>query len=339
MEQRKTVSYHFYMKDHLGSNRVVASAAGVAEQVNHYYPYGSTFYGETTTDHRFKYCGRSALRDAFKATWRKKELDRMHGLNWYDSSARYDDHVLGRFHQIDPLAEKYYSWSPYAYCQGNPVRYVDNDGREIWIYYHDENGSLQSFQYSIGMTCNVKNSTAQTIVNNLNTMSDNPKGFEVVNAILLSDTKYGYKQANTKSEGGEGYFNPLTNITSIDDVGNTLTFAEETFHIYQRVNDQGGTTDVNEVDAKLFSAILNCEITDWNDFGYMNKLAGLPGSPYNDSMISLFENGFSPIHYQSAVNSFFSGSLTGNVYKNIPGYKHGDIKETPLIKRFLPANF
>ena len=66
-----TPTYHFYMKDHLGSNRVVASTTGEAEQVNHYYPYGSTFYGETSTDHRFKYCG--------------KELDRMHGLDWYDS--------------------------------------------------------------------------------------------------------------------------------------------------------------------------------------------------------------------------------------------------------------
>lgn len=92
-----TPTYHFYMKDHLGSNRVVASTTGEAEQVNHYYPYGSTFYGETSTDHRFKYCG--------------KELDRMHGLDWYDSSARFYDHVLGRFHQMDPLAEKYYAWS------------------------------------------------------------------------------------------------------------------------------------------------------------------------------------------------------------------------------------
>jgi len=109
-----TPTYHFYMRDHLGSNRVVASVTGVAEQVNHYYPYGSTFYGEMSTDHRFKYCG--------------KELDKMHGLDWYDSSARYYDHVLGRFHQIDPLAEKYYSWSPYAYCHGNPVMLVDPDG-------------------------------------------------------------------------------------------------------------------------------------------------------------------------------------------------------------------
>ena len=55
-----TPTYHFYMKDHLGSNHVVTSAAGVAEQGNHYYPYGSTFYGEKPSDHRFKYCGRSA---------------------------------------------------------------------------------------------------------------------------------------------------------------------------------------------------------------------------------------------------------------------------------------
>ena len=139
-EQRQIVWIELYLAvvkccevDYLGSNRVVASAAGEAEQVNHYYPYGSTFYGETSTDHRFKYCGRSALRDAFETTWRKKELDKMHGLDWYDSSARYYDHVLGRFHQIDLLAEKYYSWSPYAYCMGNPMNSVDPDGREIWL--------------------------------------------------------------------------------------------------------------------------------------------------------------------------------------------------------------
>lgn len=81
-EQRQMVWMELYLavmkcceEDHLGSNRVVESATGEAEQVNHYYPYGSTFYGETSTDHRFKYCGRSALRDAFETTWRKKELD------------------------------------------------------------------------------------------------------------------------------------------------------------------------------------------------------------------------------------------------------------------------
>lgn len=32
---------------------------------------------------------------------------------------------------MDPLCEKYYSISPYAYCAGNPVLLVDPNGMEI----------------------------------------------------------------------------------------------------------------------------------------------------------------------------------------------------------------
>ncbi len=33
---------------------------------------------------------------------------------------------------IDPLCEKYYWISPYAFCLNNPVRFVDPDGRDVW---------------------------------------------------------------------------------------------------------------------------------------------------------------------------------------------------------------
>ena len=33
---------------------------------------------------------------------------------------------------IDPLCEKYYWISPYAYCLNNPVRFIDPDGRDVW---------------------------------------------------------------------------------------------------------------------------------------------------------------------------------------------------------------
>ena len=36
----KKPAWHYYLKDHLGSNRVVMSASGTPEQINHYYPYG-----------------------------------------------------------------------------------------------------------------------------------------------------------------------------------------------------------------------------------------------------------------------------------------------------------
>ena len=32
---------------------------------------------------------------------------------------------------MDPLCEKYYSISPYAYCAGNPVNLVDPNGMKV----------------------------------------------------------------------------------------------------------------------------------------------------------------------------------------------------------------
>ena len=60
-----------------------------------------------------------------------KQLDMMHGLNTYDYGARQYDPTLGRWDRMDPLCEKYYSVSPYAYCGNNPMNAVDPDGREV----------------------------------------------------------------------------------------------------------------------------------------------------------------------------------------------------------------
>ena len=54
-----------------------------------------------------------------------KEFDRMHGLNTYDYGARQYSPVLPSWDRIDPLAEEYYSVSPYAYGGNNPVNRVD----------------------------------------------------------------------------------------------------------------------------------------------------------------------------------------------------------------------
>ncbi|MDS1031213.1 RHS repeat-associated core domain-containing protein [Porphyromonadaceae sp. NP-X] len=60
-----------------------------------------------------------------------KEFMEMHGYNTYDCEARGMYPALMRFTTPDPLAEKYYSISPYAYCLNNPVRFVDPDGRVV----------------------------------------------------------------------------------------------------------------------------------------------------------------------------------------------------------------
>jgi len=107
--------YHFYQNDHLGNVRVVSDANGTVEEVNHYYPYGALMgESQNTTAQPYKYNG--------------KELDLMHGLNQYDYGARLYDPLVGQFTSIDPLCEKYYSVSPYAYCAGNPINAIDPDG-------------------------------------------------------------------------------------------------------------------------------------------------------------------------------------------------------------------
>lgn len=59
-----------------------------------------------------------------------KEEDRMHGLNSYDYSVRHYEPDKGRFTTVDPLAEKFYFWSPYVYCYNNPIKFIDPDGRK-----------------------------------------------------------------------------------------------------------------------------------------------------------------------------------------------------------------
>jgi RHS repeat-associated protein len=56
------------------------------------------------------------------------------GVGLYDYGARWYDAALGRWGQVDPLAEEYKPWSPFVYTMNNPIRYVDPDGRSVDDY-------------------------------------------------------------------------------------------------------------------------------------------------------------------------------------------------------------
>ena len=60
-----------------------------------------------------------------------KEDQSFTGVPLLDYGARFYNPTLARWTSPDPLAEKYYSVSPYAFCNNNPVSYVDPDGMDF----------------------------------------------------------------------------------------------------------------------------------------------------------------------------------------------------------------
>ena len=85
-----------------------------------YYPFGAPYCDNTTLNpdlQPYKYNG--------------KEFETMHGRNAYDYGARFYDPLLPTWDRMDPLCEKYYHISPYAYCANDPVNFIDNDGRKV----------------------------------------------------------------------------------------------------------------------------------------------------------------------------------------------------------------
>lgn len=105
------------------------------------------------------YCG---CVNSYKYKYNGKEYQDELGLNFYDFGARNYAPDLGRWMNIDPLAEKFPNYSPFGFCFNNPLRYTDPDGRAPfdWI----KNNKTGAFVWD----------------NNVTSASNTPKGFTYI---------------------------------------------------------------------------------------------------------------------------------------------------------------
>ena len=109
---------NYFLKDHLGSIKVIVNASGNVESYTDYDPFGLQLENRYTVNNeeRYKFTG--------------KERDEKTSYDYF--GARYYDSRIARWLQVDPLAEKYAGWSTYNYTMNNPLKYVDPKGESIW---------------------------------------------------------------------------------------------------------------------------------------------------------------------------------------------------------------
>ncbi len=116
---------HYFVTDYQGNVLEDRKARGAVAASTQYYPYGEPWTEPTGGNDRW---------------FGGKERLAAEGLPMSDFGPRLLNHAYPSWHTQDRKLEDYYPLSPYTYCAGNPVRYIDPTGEDL--YFFNDNGKL-----------------------------------------------------------------------------------------------------------------------------------------------------------------------------------------------------
>ncbi len=112
----------------LSSNRTRASSHRPPAITPTAYPMATSTGQE---QNRYKYSGTRSFSEPFERM-RENESEARRSLNFHDFEARMLFNDRAMFNRPDHKAQDYPYLNPYSYCAGNPIRYINPTGEDIW---------------------------------------------------------------------------------------------------------------------------------------------------------------------------------------------------------------
>ena len=239
-----TVSYRplIHLRDHLGSVRsVIDGDTGTVVETSDYYPFGKRIQVTAPVSEPVggsQHASEPAVAPVAPATsvastsspnlWHfsgKEDQSFLNaGIPLLDFGARMYNPAIARWTAADPLSEKYYGISPYAYCLGNPISIIDPNGMDIWTM--DEKGNVVW----------VKESDDHRLyyMNNDGLLSDDY--VSVSDRSILDDLT----KTEAKVDGGKKV-SSHTSKTGINDIFKVFKFASDKTKVEWAVHRNGDT--------------------------------------------------------------------------------------------------
>lgn len=189
--------YVYQYDDHLGNVRLSYTDVNqnnadpvdldIVEE-NNYYPFGLEHKGYNG----FVSTGGSDAAQRWK--FGGKEYQQDMDLNWYDVTARNYDPALGRWMNVDPLAEQMRRFSPYNYAFDNPIYFIDADGMAP-----NESEATDGYGTVSETSSSYWSSGSGPFLTNLITGKSISVSVEDAKSFILADAKKESKRGNSRN--------------------------------------------------------------------------------------------------------------------------------------------
>ena len=197
------------------------------------------------------------------------------GIPLLDFGARMYNPAIARWTTADPMAEKYYSVSPYAYCLGNPISVIDPNGMDVWTM--DERGNVVWTRES--------DDHRLYYVNNDGVLSDDY--VSVSDRSILDDLT----KTEAKVDGG-AKVSSHTSKTGINDMFKVFKFASDKTKVEWAVHRNGDTYTIG-------TGHDSDNASSWEDYSKDKPNATVHSHPGVDIDDEISSMGYGTYHYPS----------------------------------------